>query len=168
MCCESKICRFGLNLFIFFYRFLSAFEYIVIVERIDCLMKQLIICIVIFTSSSFAGDSYGNVFVDTVLSVYDGDTFRCNILGWQKIVGKNIPIRVAGVDTPEMRGVSTEEKELAKMARDYTLKLLKSGKVIELRNCRRGKYFRIVADVYIDGKNLALELIKYGFGVRYE
>ena len=127
---------------------------------------KTIICIIIFSTTIFSYDTI-NVFVDTVLSVYDGDTFRCNIIGWQKLIGKNIPIRIAGVDTPEMRGGTLAEKERAKKAQIYTLTQLRCGKSIELRNCRRGKYFRIVADVYIDGVNLADELIRCGYGVKY-
>ena len=35
------------------------------------------------------------------------------------------------------------------------------------KNMRRGKYFRIVADVYADGKNLAEALVGSGMTVRY-
>ena len=33
---------------------------------------------------------------------------------------------------------------------------------------QRGKYFRILADVYIDGKNLADDLIKAGHARSYD
>jgi micrococcal nuclease len=46
--------------------------------------------------------------------------------------------------------------------------LLKNAKVIELKNMKRGKYFRIVADVYYDGKNLAEILIKNKLAVKYD
>ena len=36
-----------------------------------------------------------------------------------------------------------------------------------MRNLERGKYFRIVADVYVDGENLADILIDAGMAVRY-
>ena len=35
-------------------------------------------------------------------------------------------------------------------------------------NMMRGKYFRIVADVYADGENLAEALIDTGIAVRYD
>ena len=38
---------------------------------------------------------------------------------------------------------------------------------IKLKNMRRGKYFRIVADVYVDGVNLAKELNRVGLGKEY-
>ena len=54
--------------------------------------------------SAQAPPQYGTVTVSKVISVYDGDTFRVNIDSLPPIVGKNIAIRVNGVDTPEIRG----------------------------------------------------------------
>ena len=45
---------------------------------------------------------------------------------------------------------------------------LRSAKVIELRNIQRGKYFRILADVYVDGQNLADGLIRSGHARLYD
>ena len=40
--------------------------------------------------------------------------------------------------------------------------------MIELRNIKRGKYFRIVADVYLDGNvSYAKEMLKLGLAVPY-
>jgi endonuclease YncB( thermonuclease family) len=39
---------------------------------------------------------------------------------------------------------------------------------IELKNMQRGKYFRIVADVHVDDKNLADMLIENNLAVRYD
>ena len=40
--------------------------------------------------------------------------------------------------------------------------------LIVLRNMERGKYFRIAADVMVDGENLADMLIEAGTAVRYD
>ena len=45
---------------------------------------------------------------------------------------------------------------------------LKDAERIDLKNMGRGKYFRIVADVYADGENLAEVLIDTGMAVRYD
>ena len=76
-------------------------------------------------------------------------------------------MRIAGIDTPEKRGTSGYVKELAEKARRFTEHKLMNAKKIELRNMRRGKYFRIVADVYVDGVNIAKELIRVGLGKEY-
>lgn len=124
--------------------------------------------LLIFSVSIFAKTNYGNVTVDSVTSIYDGDTFRVNISSYPGIVGEKMGIRVNGIDTPEMKGKCEKEKILARKAKKFTVNFLRSSKVIELRNMQRGKYFRIVADVYGDGKNLTDELVKNGLGVRYD
>ncbi|MCP4648625.1 MAG: thermonuclease family protein [PVC group bacterium] len=131
-------------------------------------MRKLVVLLLV-PLLLFAGDKlYGNVTVSEVTSIYDGDTFRCNIKGYPAIIGEHIGIRVAGVDTPEMRDKRPDIKALAQKAKQYTVKRLREGKVIELRNMRRGKYFRIVADVWIDDVNLGDELIKAGLAHAYD
>ena len=110
---------------------------------------------------------YGSITISEVTSIYDGDTFTVNIKDWPELIGKRISIRINGVDTPEMRGKCQQEKILARKAKKFTVAMLRAGRKIELRNMKRGKYFRIVADVYVDGKNLAKALIKKGLGVQY-
>ena len=128
----------------------------------------LIIFIFLFQFSYASGKkTYGNVIVKDIVSVYDGDTFKVNIKGYPPIVGDEISIRINGVDTPEKRGTSGYVKELAEKARKFTEHKLMNAKTIELRNMRRGKYFRILADVYVDGVNLAKELIRVGLGKEY-
>lgn len=105
---------------------------------------------------------------DQITSIYDGDTFKANILGWPEIVGDNIGIRVNGIDTPERRGTSENIKALAAEARQTTVTLLRSAKTIELRNIQRGKYFRIIADVYYDDRSLAEALIEKGLAKPYD
>ncbi len=112
-------------------------------------------------------DSYGSVLVDKVTSIYDGDTFRVNINSWPEVIGRRVPVRIAGIDTPEMRGKCKEEKELARSAKAFTVLQLRSAKVIELRNVKRGKYFRILADVSVDGRDLGDALFQKGLAVKY-
>ena len=67
-----------------------------------------------------------------------------------------------------MRGTSEEIKLLAEQARELTERALKSAKAIELRNPERGKYFRIVAEVWVDGKPLAELLKEEGLAKDYD
>ena len=121
----------------------------------------------IFISLYAADRNFGNATVEKVIRVYDGDTFFVNIKGFHPIIGDTIGIRIAGVDTPERRGGDDYTKKLARKARLYTEKRLLKAKVIILKNIRRGKYFRIVADVYVDGENLGKELVRVGLGKKY-
>ena len=122
----------------------------------------VILSIFIFSTFSYASskETYGNIVISRLVNVYDGDTFKVDIDSYPPIIGKNISIRVYGIDTPEIRGTRT--RDLADLAKATAKAMLESAQVIELRNMRRGKYFRIIADVWIDGKNLGDLLIQKG------
>ena len=45
--------------------------------------------------------------------------------------------------------------------------ILKGAEKITLKNMKRGKYFRIAADVIVDGENLADVLIEAGMAIKY-
>ncbi len=132
-------------------------------------MPQRLICasLITLSLSAQAKTQYGTVTVSKVISVYDGDTFRVNIDSLPPIVGKNIPIRVNGVDTPEIRGKCQYEKDLALEARDFVRAKLANAKEIKLTNLQRGKYFRVVANVVVDGVSLEKELLDNKLAYEY-
>ena len=130
-------------------------------------MHILIKCLLIAAFSTQAAPQYGTVTVSKVISVYDGDTFRVNIDSLPPIVGKNIPIRVNGVDTPEIQGKCQYEKYLALKARDFVRDRLANAKEIKLTNLQRGKYFRVVANVLVDGVSLEQELLDNKLAYEY-
>jgi len=66
-----------------------------------------------------------------------------------------------------MRGKCQAEKALARKAKQHTVAMLRGARTVELRNMKRGKYFRIVADVYADGKSVGQSLVKRGLAVEY-
>lgn len=111
---------------------------------------SIAVCLtILICSASWAAD-YGDVVVSRVVSVYDGDTFRVDIDDWPRLVGENISVRIADIDCPEMKGAG-EDHAAAIEARDILRNLLTNAKTVVLRNLRRGDFFRIVADVYVDG-----------------
>jgi micrococcal nuclease len=132
-------------------------------------MKKLLLLLTLFLGvlSVQAAPEYGTVIVSRVISVYDGDTFRVDIDSLPPIVGKNIPIRLNGVDTPEIQGKCQYEKDLALKARNFVRSKLANAKVIKLTNLQRGKYFRVVADVMIDGDSLERELLENKLAYKY-
>lgn len=114
------------------------------------------------------GTTYGTAYASEITSIYDADTFRVNINGWSPVVGQNIPIRVYGIDTPEIRRSECQkEKELALVARDRVVEILEAGTLIELRDIGRDKYFRLLADVYVDGNRMADTLISEKLAYEY-
>lgn len=102
---------------------------------------------------------------------YDGDTFNVNIDGVHPIIGQSIPIRVAGIDCPEIKGMCQAESDLALEAKLFTENLLKQSTNIYILNIGRDKYFRIDADVIltINGQqvNLMTELLSNNLAVKY-
>ncbi len=130
-------------------------------------MKLFIIILALTALSVSAKPQYGVLTISKVISVYDGDTFRVDINSLPPILGQNIAIRVNGVDTPEIRGKCQQEKDLAIKARDFVSNKLLTAKTITLTNIQRGKYFRIVASVLVDGVSLELALLKQGLAYKY-
>lgn len=137
-------------------------------------MKFFLFCLffslsMFVNAESLKNKNFGKVIVSEVTSIYDGDTFRANLAaGWPKIISYRIGIRIGGIDTPELKSKCQVEKVKARLAKQFTVENLRKAKKIELRNMRRGKYFRIVADVWLDGKNLAEALLKAGHAVKYD
>jgi len=115
-----------------------------------------------------ATHTYGNLFVEKLERVHDGDTFIVNIAHVHPLIGKEISVRINGIDSPEITDHRPNIKELAIKARDYVIERLKHAQVIELLNTRRDKYFRILADVEVDGVNLADELLREGLALPYD
>jgi len=77
-------------------------------------------------------------------------------------------IRIKGIDTPEMRGKCEQEKVLARKGKQRTVELLRGTKIIELRELKRGKYFRIVAEVFVDDDSVGQVLLREGFAIEYD
>ena len=133
-------------------------------------MKKIVLLILIFLflhspahAKSF-GDYEGAVYIRN----YDGDTITFTLPGLHPIIGEKISIRVNGIDTPEIKGKCEKEKYDAQQAQQMVADILKDAEQITLKNMERGKYFRIAADVIVDGENLADVLIEAGMPVKYD
>ena len=78
------------------------------------------------------------------------------------------PVRVRGVDCPEIKGKTPQEKALAQQAKAFTKEFL-SQKPVTLTDCGRDKYFRLLCGVTnAGGQDLAEELIRRGLGYAYD
>lgn len=134
-------------------------------------MKRLLAILALAPSIALA--DYGSVTVDEVVAIYDGDTFTANVSEWPPVIGERIKIRVAGINAPERRSrCDTEaekarEKELAAEARIYVVERLRGAEHVELREIERGSFFRLLADVYVDGVSLGDELLSAGLALPY-
>lgn len=110
----------------------------------------------------------GVLYVDELVSVYDGDTFKVNIHHLHPLLGQNIRIRTYGIDAPEIEGKCEQEILLARQARDLAAATLKNAKVIKLTELERDNYFRIGAIVYVDGVKFNDIMLKAGLVVPYD
>jgi micrococcal nuclease len=78
---------------------------------------------------------------------------------------KNVKLRLARIDTPELRG---EEKEEGKRIRDYVrVTILDKEVVKKTSKDKTGKYGRYIAEVLIDGMNLNDHLLELGMATEY-
>lgn len=126
-------------------------------------MKKFIIIFLLITCALNA-ETITNF---TIVKVRDGDTFVIDIPNIPDVFGKNIAVRIRGIDTPEKTDKREEIKALAYQAKEELEKLFSNGNNIVLYNLGRDKYFRLLASVKVDNVDVAEYLIKKGLAKRY-
>lgn len=89
------------------------------------------------------------------VGVHDGDT----ILVMK--AGKAVKIRLEGVDCPEVG------QDFGTRAKQFTSGMV-LGKDVEVKEDSRDMYSRMVARIYVEGKDLCLELVKAGLAWHYK
>ena len=105
-----------------------------------------------------------------VIKVYDADTITiASKLPYDESPMYRLSVRLNGIDTPEMKGkgVLDDEKEAAKLARDFVSNLV-LNKFVTLQNIESEKYGRILADVYIGNIHLNELLLKEKYAIKYD
>ena len=107
----------------------------------------------------------GNITVTNV-RVYDGDTIKVDVEGWPDVVGKNIGVRIAGIDAPEMHDKDDRVRAWAIAARNH-LNAEMIGRRVELASIRRDKYFRILAQVLVNGRDVATDMLQHRYAKPY-
>jgi len=91
-----------------------------------------------------------------VVSVTDGDTI--------KVLkdGKQVKIRLASIDCPEMSG-----QPYGRAAKKFTARLV-AGKIVKIWPTDTDRYGRTVAFVFVGDKNLNKELLSAGLAWHYK
>jgi len=98
----------------------------------------------------------------------DGDTIKVDVANLPEVFGKNLSVRLRGIDAPSLRGKCQQEKELAKKSKDFLHFLIKNER-FTLQNIERGKYFRILADIRLsDGRNVSDIMLFNNHAVKYD
>lgn len=105
-----------------------------------------------------------------LVAVYDGDTIRADVSLGFNIWQLNKPIRLYGINTPELRG---EEREQGLIVRDLVEQRLRNAEeiILETHKDTTEKYGRLLGTVHyrVTGEwhNLNQELLAEGLAVAY-
>jgi endonuclease YncB( thermonuclease family) len=99
---------------------------------------------------------------------YDGDTITVSIQDIHPLFGDTINVRVAGIDAAELRTEDKCERRMAVLAKTYVENLLSQATLIHLQDVQRDKYFRVLAEVVVDGELLSEKLLSKNLAVPYD
>ena len=103
-----------------------------------------------------------------VIKVYDGDTITiASALPYPNSPIYRFPVRLNGIDSPEMHGKDEDEKTAAKNAQHALEKLILHQDVV-LKNVKTEKYGRILADVYLGNVHLNKWLLDNHYAISYD
>jgi endonuclease YncB( thermonuclease family) len=99
--------------------------------------------------------------------VYDGDTITVaakltGLKPWYRF-----HVRLAGIDTPEMKSANEIEKKVARQAQQALSELI-LGKTVRLENRANEKYGRLLADVYLEELHVNKWLLDQRLAVPYD
>ena len=130
--------------------------------------KYFILIFFIFLISEIHAEYYKDEIKDfTVVKVRDGDTFVINMANVPDVFGKNIAVRIRGIDTPELNDKREEIRKISIQAKEELERLLYSGNKIILYDLGRDKYFRLLASVKVGNIDVAEYMIKKGLAKSY-
>ena len=99
-----------------------------------------------------------------VVEVYDGDT--CTIVFYSNKELCHAKVRLLGIDTPEIKGKTEQEKAKAVVARD-ALSALILNQVVILSNTGIEQWGRILADIWLRDIHVNNYMLKEGHAVPY-
>lgn len=103
-----------------------------------------------------------------VIKVYDGDTITiASKLPYKESPIYKFSVRLSGIDSPEIKGKTENEKKLAKISRDALYNLV-FGKIVYLDNVSTEKYGRILADVYLGDLHINKWMLSNKYAIEYD
>ena len=100
--------------------------------------------------------------------VVDGDTVDITLdLGFDILY--NNRIRLVGINTPESRTRDLEEKARGLAAKDRVLELCPVGSTVTVKTQKdgKGKYGRILGEIFVGDINVNQQLVSEGHAVEY-
>ena len=92
----------------------------------------------------------------SIVKVVDGDTVDVDIdLGFGMVYKKQ-RVRMLGIDTPESRTRDLVEKKFGKASKKHLKGMLEAAESIELVSHDKGKFGRILGDLFIDSNETSV------------
>ena len=119
-----------------------------------------------FSFPLFAQQPASNFYKVRLGKVIDGDTFKVYLACSYKLFCKSVSVRVRGIDTAELKSKDETKRAKAQEAKRFTKEFLTGHKIV-LKRCTRGKYFRLLCEVYADNKSLADALLAANLAISY-
>lgn len=95
-----------------------------------------------------------------VVEVHDGDTFFIDLPEAPPPFSERLPVRIAGVDAPELSSKDVCEKRRALEAKAILESLLRNAERIDIINVTRDLYFRIDGVILADGESVGDKLLQ--------
>jgi len=121
--------------------------------------QQILIALFIFFLPYFVTAAFAAQF--KVIRVYDGDTLKA------KSISKEITIRLVGIDAPETSKKKNQPGQpFSRKARGY-LNDLVLNKMIDIRDYGTDLYRRVLGEVFVNGNNVNLQMVKAGLAEVY-
>jgi micrococcal nuclease len=103
-----------------------------------------------------------------VIKVYDGDTITiASYLPYPNSPLYRFSVRLNGIDAPEIKGKTEDEKAAAKISQKALEELI-LHKNVTLVNKGTEKYGRILADVFYDEVNISKWMLENRYAVEYD
>jgi micrococcal nuclease len=103
-----------------------------------------------------------------VIKVYDGDTITiASKLPYDDSPVYRFSVRLTGIDSPEIKGTTVVERELAKKSKDALSDII-LGKIVYLKKVDTEKYGRLLADVYYENLHLNQWMLDNHYAYPYD
>jgi endonuclease YncB( thermonuclease family) len=119
------------------------------------LLPGLILVLALFIAFySYAGQYH-------IISVIDGDTIDVDHLN------KKFTIRLVGIDAPELgTGEYNPSQPFAHAAKKHLTSLI-GNRIVDIKTYGSDRYGRTLGEVFVDNKNINIEMLKAGFAEVY-
>lgn len=123
----------------------------------------------VFVNVALGGSVHPGPYPMTLISVTDGDTFRARVSPWPGW-SYETPVRVRGIDTPEIRGSQCDaEKAAAYQAREAARAwLVAASTAATLHDVVPDRWGRVVATVRLGRLSMAQALLDAGHARPYD